>query len=162
MKIVIRLATIDDKALAFKLFVSSRNEFSRLGWEPAQVEALLREQFEFQKHGRKSKRPRSTDEVIVADGVDCGYLTVDRSGPEIVLVDLAILPEFQGSGIGSKALEQLLESATQSKQNVVLSVASDNPAQRLYERLGFSVVGENGMYRSMKWPFSVLETRVAA
>ncbi len=162
MNVVIRLALEKDIEFVFRVFAESRCEFQNLGWDAAHLEAFLREQFDFQQRTYASRHSYATKEIIVADGVDCGYQVVDRSGQEIILVDLAVKPDFQARRVGSKVLEHLLELASRSRQNVVLQVAVGNPAQGLYERFGFSVVGEHGMYRSMRWSFKLEKTAVAA
>ena len=71
-----------------------------------------------------------------------GYGYVDAYTPEL---SIALLPAYRQQGIGSRLLEQLLAAAQEQYAAVSLSVASENPAQRLYARLGFQVVdGHNG------------------
>lgn len=162
MNLVIRLATDQDTSVVFNIFGGTRSEFGHLGWEQSQLDCFLRQQFDFQQRGYASTYPHATTEIIVVDGVTCGYQLVDRSGPEVVLVEVAVSPDFRGRGVGSKVLELLLESARRCKQDVVLNVRTDNPAQSLYERFGFSAVGEHGFYRSMRWESSFGGRTVAA
>lgn len=55
-----------------------------------------------------------------------------------------ILPQFQGSGIGRGLINELCAQASKDKYSVELSVLKCNPAKRLYENLGFRVIGVNG------------------
>ncbi len=71
-------------------------------------------------------------------GENRGFGYVDDETPELTV---ALQPAFRGSGIGTELLTQLLEGARSRFQRVSLSVARDNPALRLYQRLGFEVVG---------------------
>lgn len=151
MELVIRPSSEADQAFLFKVFAGSRKEFAQIGWDSGQLELLLRQQFDFQRRGYATTNRYAVTEIFVVDGTDCGYQTVDRSGEEIVLVDVAILPEHQGRGIGTKAVQQLIALAGETMRAVVLRVALDGSAHRLYERLGFSGVGEYGMYQSMRW-----------
>jgi ribosomal protein S18 acetylase RimI-like enzyme len=48
-------------------------------------------------------------------------------------------------------LRRLMDEAAVSRQPVTLSVYLFNPAIRLYERLGFSKVAEDGVYIQMRW-----------
>ena len=73
----------------------------------------------------------SGDEKMIRDRND---LT-----PELAI---AVLPEYIGRGAGTQLLTQVLESAKKLYSSVVLSVRTTNPAQRLYERMGFVVVGK--------------------
>lgn len=76
-----------------------------------------------------------------------GFGYVDDETPEL---GMAVLPEFRNQGIGTKLLSRLIEAAENSYESISLSVAIENPALRLYRRLGFEVVGENGGSLTMK------------
>jgi ribosomal protein S18 acetylase RimI-like enzyme len=58
-------------------------------------------------------------------------------GDGIPELGLAVLPEYRGKGIGSALLARALAMAEVNYPAVSLSVRSDNPAIRLYERSGF-------------------------
>jgi ribosomal protein S18 acetylase RimI-like enzyme len=68
-----------------------------------------------------------------------GYGYVDDDTPEL---SIAVLPEFRGMGIGSQLLTHLLEQAQALYPAVCLSVSPGNPALRLYQRIGFTIVDE--------------------
>jgi len=80
-------------------------------------------------------------------GDDKGFGYVDETTPE---VSVAVLPEYRGQGIGTTLLTQLLEVASKHYAAVFLSVAAESPALRLYQRLGFDVVGTSGTSLTMK------------
>jgi GNAT superfamily N-acetyltransferase len=61
---------------------------------------------------------------------DPGYGFVDESTPEL---SVAVLPGHRGKGIGSLLLERLLDGV----HSTSLSCDPQNPAWRLYLRLGF-------------------------
>lgn len=63
---------------------------------------------------------------------------VDAATPELAI---AVLPRFQGEGVGTMMLDRLIEVARESFSAVVLTVRAGNPAERLYLRLGFTEVG---------------------
>jgi GNAT superfamily N-acetyltransferase len=70
-----------------------------------------------------------------------GYGFVDAHTPELTI---ALLPPFRGQGLGTLLLEALLDAVRPHFQQVSLSVVKENPARRLYERLGFVTVSQNG------------------
>ncbi len=71
-----------------------------------------------------------------------GYGFVDVDTPEL---SITTFDEFRGRGIGTALLGTLLSSArARGIRAVSLSVEDGNPARRLYERVGFTVVGRNG------------------
>jgi ribosomal protein S18 acetylase RimI-like enzyme len=69
-----------------------------------------------------------------------GYGFVDRNTPELTI---AVVPSRRGRGLGEELIEALLERARTDRYAAVsLSVEPDNPALHLYEKHGFSKVGE--------------------
>ncbi len=79
-----------------------------------------------------------------------GMVKVDR-GPDVwTLIQIQILPQFQGKGIASRLIDQLVSTAHESSIDVVLSVLKVNPARSLYERLGFIVVSEDAYSYEMQ------------
>ena len=82
-------------------------------------------------------------EVIEERGVPIGLWKVTRSPAEWKLLQVQLLPSRQGIGIASSLLRSLLAEAKAASVPVTLNVLKVNPARRLYERLGFRVVGES-------------------
>lgn len=69
-----------------------------------------------------------------------GAVVVNRTGmdsyiPENILVYIAIDKNYRGKGIGKRLLQTALETA---EGDVALHVEPDNPARKLYEKLGFT------------------------
>lgn len=68
-----------------------------------------------------------------------GALLMQRTGmsgyiPENILLFVTISPELRGKGVGRKLIEHSIQECD---GDVKLHVEYDNPAKRLYERLGF-------------------------
>lgn len=72
---------------------------------------------------------------------DHGYGFVDTETPELIV---AVEKTHRGQGVGTLLLKRLIEQADARFQAVSLSVAAQNRAMRLYERLGFEVVERQG------------------
>ena len=70
---------------------------------------------------------------------------------EIRIVDIALLPEHRKAGIGTALVSAIQSEAAQANKPVTIHVEQFNPARRLYERLGFRVVKEVGVYILMEW-----------
>lgn len=87
---------------------------------------------------------------------DHGYGYVEAAVPEL---SIAVLPEHRGRGIGRQLLDRLLEQVPGRWPAVSLSVDRDNPAGRLYARLGFEVVSESGTARLMLKPLRRLTSQ---
>ena len=78
---------------------------------------------------------------------DQGFAYIDEETPEL---GIALRPEYRGQGIGTALLKHLLESAKNLYPAISLSVSPNNPAMRLYERLGFVTVDVRNEYPVMK------------
>jgi ribosomal protein S18 acetylase RimI-like enzyme len=76
-----------------------------------------------------------------------GYGYVDDETPEL---SIAVLPEHRGQGIGTEMLSCLLEIAEKNHRAICLSVSTENPAVRLYERASFEIVGGGDGTLTMK------------
>ena len=126
-------------------------ELAVVTWPPEQVEAFLDMQFEAQhKHYRENYTDTSWD-VILVNGEPAGRLYVGRWSDEIRIVDVALLPEFRGSGAGTLLVREILDEAAASGRFVSIHVEHMNPAMTLYRRLGFEPAGEAGPYVRMEW-----------
>jgi ribosomal protein S18 acetylase RimI-like enzyme len=62
-------------------------------------------------------------------------------------MDIALLPGLRGRGIGSSLLAELIEESERSGSSITLHVEADNPAVRLYQRLGFEHLEDRGVYQ---------------
>jgi ribosomal protein S18 acetylase RimI-like enzyme len=151
-EITLRPITPDDEALLYRIYASTReDEMNLVDWNDAQKEAFVRMQFSAQHSHYQQHYPDAAFEVILVNGQPAGRLYVDRWTKEIRIVDIALLPEYRNAGIGTAILKGILEEAAQAGKPVSIHVERFNPAMRLYERLGFSTVSENGVYYLMEW-----------
>lgn len=90
-------------------------------------------------------------EVLLHDGEPIGLLKVRRAADVWDVIQMQIGSRFQGRGFGRVLLEELLAAAAAARADVRLGVLKANPARRLYERLGFVVVGEDAEECFMRW-----------
>lgn len=77
--------------------------------------------------------------VMQIEGEPIGMIKVVRRTNPWKLVQIQIVPQHQGQGIGGKVVRALLHEATKTSNSVTLSVLKVNPARHLYERLGFRI-----------------------
>ena len=75
------------------------------------------------------------------------YGYVDDKTPEL---SIAVLPDYRGQGIGTRLMQELLATVRSQCAALSLSVSIDNPALRLYQRLGFEIVVMQGNSVTMK------------
>ena len=68
------------------------------------------------------------------------YGHIDDETPELAI---SVLPDWRGQGIGSKMMEALFGLLRErGYKQTSLSVQKNNPALRLYKRLGYKITGE--------------------
>jgi ribosomal protein S18 acetylase RimI-like enzyme len=67
---------------------------------------------------------------------------VDERTPEITI---GVKPNLRGQGIGGMLLDALIAEADRRNVGLCLNVRHDNPARRLYERIGFRLVPGSGV-----------------
>jgi ribosomal protein S18 acetylase RimI-like enzyme len=89
--------------------------------------------------------------IITVDGRDAGFLQVSEKDDEITLAQIHIEAPYRSRGIGTALIKAMLRDARAKKKPVSLSVVKHNPAQTLYERLGFRVIGEDDTKHHMRW-----------
>ena len=90
--------------------------------------------------------------IIEVRGTPVGRLYLHHTEDAVRVVDISLLPGHRDAGIGTSILTDLLTSAHAAGRSVRLRVAALNPAQRLYRRLGFVVVGETERDSEMEAP----------
>ena len=141
-----------DEEILYRIYASTRSEeLAPVPWTAEQKEAFLRMQFRAQSLDYAGNYPDAAFQVILVDGTPAGRLYVDRRGDELRIIDIALLPEHRGSGIGGALLRELLAEAATAGKPVRIHVERVNPALRLYERLGFRRTGDDGIYFLMEW-----------
>jgi ribosomal protein S18 acetylase RimI-like enzyme len=145
--------TDEDTEFLYNVYASTREEeMARTGWDDEQVEAFLRMQFDLQHTQYLQNYKNASFEIILLDKVPIGRLYVDRRTDEIRVIDLSLLTEFRSQGIGSKIMKDLVAEADKKNLPLNLHVIQNNPAIRLYERLGFKKVGEAGFHFFIEKP----------
>jgi ribosomal protein S18 acetylase RimI-like enzyme len=161
MTIRLRSVLSDDGEFLFSVYASTRiEEMDLVDWTPAQKEAFLRMQFFAQDRYYREVYPMAEYQVILQEDQRVGRLYIHRRSDEIRVIDIALLPECRGRGIGSSLMAQILEGATRNNLPVTIHVERFNPALRLYERLGFRLAEDKGVYYFMKWLPTSLEQHV--
>lgn len=127
-------------------------ELQVTGWTDEQKAAFCLMQFQAQDTHYKAHYPEARFDVIQnAAGVPVGRLYVKRTPAQIHVIDISLLTEHRGQGIGTHFLRALQEEAAKAGQSVSIHVEQFNPAQRLYERLKFQRMEQSGIYYRMEW-----------
>jgi GNAT superfamily N-acetyltransferase len=147
----LREADPGDQDFLYLLYSSTRDDLSGIGLPPPQLDALIRMQFKAQSDDYRTNYPSARNYIISLRGDRVGRYLVERRADEVVGIDLSILPEFRGKGIGGAVLQGLINETIGSGVPFIIHVAKLNPARRLYERLGGRITGDTGTHFRMEW-----------
>lgn len=152
----------EDRDLLCRIYGSTRTEeLAPVPWTDEQKAAFVKMQFEAQSAYWDEQYPEAERSIVEVDGVPAGRLYVQRWPKEIRLVDIALLPDFRGRGMGTELIQGLFSEAARAGRVVTIHVEIFNPARALYERLGFASKGEQGMYVLMEWKLAAVEVDVS-
>jgi GNAT superfamily N-acetyltransferase len=142
-----------DEAFLFEVFAATRAPaLSAAGLEGTALRQLLTLQFRAQQTQYRAAYPDAEWALVLLDGVPAGYRCVARRDEAIVLVDVALLPGHTGRGMGGRLLRGLLDEADAAGLPVLAHVDKTNPARRLYARLGFETVADDGVRLEIRRP----------
>jgi len=151
-KVSLRTCTDADLPFLQRLYATTRAvEMEQVDWTDAQKDEFLQFQFHAQHTHYNEHFAQASRDIIEVDGSACGRLYIDLRSDEIRLIDIALLPETCGHGIGGAILAAILEAARARSLPVTIHVEQNNPALHLYQRLGFEQIDEQGIYYLMRW-----------
>src|SRR5687768_4347451 len=142
----------DDHEFLVEVYGSTRaEEMALVPWTNEQRDAFVRSQFAAQQEHYANKYRAATHDIILSNGRPVGRLYVARSGQEIRIIDITLLPAERNAGIGSYLIRQLLEEAERTERAVRIYVEEFNPSLHLFERFGFSRTEQHGIHVLMEW-----------
>lgn len=150
----VRLRPMVEADLPFleKVYGSTREaELAQTDWSDAQKAQFIAFQFSAQHQHYTTHYHGAQYFVIERDQAAVGRLYLHWREDELRIVDIALLPEARGAGIGNALLDALMTRAASQGKGVSIHVEQMNPAMRLYQRLGFQRIGEHGIYHLMEW-----------
>ena len=141
----------DDREFLYTLYASTRaEEMKAVPWSDEQKEQFVRMQFHAQTVHYDDAYDPAGFTVIEENGRPIGRLYIDRQPDVIHIVDITLLPEKRGAGLGTVLLQEILDEGARTGAAVTIHVEHFNPALNLYRRLGFVHVASEGVYYLMK------------
>ena len=151
--LVLRDERKDDDAFLRQLYASTRaDELAIVDWTPAQMAGFLRMQFDLQRAHYRHHFATARFLIVERDGRPIGRLYVNYAPDDVRVLDIALMPDARGNGVGRRLMEDVIERAARLGAPVTLHVAVGSPALRLYERLGFLIVRQDPMNLFMERP----------
>ena len=146
-----RPITDEDMEFLYRLYASTRlEELAVTGWNDAQIEEFLRMQFGLQHSQYRQNYPGASFDIVLIDGAPAGRLYVDRTEDGIRIIDISLLPEFRGRGIGGRIMRGFVEEADAKGHGMSLHVEMNNPIVPFYKVLGFREKELRGIYYFME------------
>jgi ribosomal protein S18 acetylase RimI-like enzyme len=150
-RVALRPLRADEGDFSARVYASTRQEeLAPLPWTAEQKAAFLAQQFGAQSAHYATHYADASWDVIVVDGLRAGRLIVHRGEAEVNVVDIALLPEYRGRGVGTMLLREIFADADAAGLPVTVHAEHMNPARRLYERLGFVPVEDLGVYLKLE------------
>ena len=147
-----RPMTDHDLPFAAALYASTRHEeLAQTGWPDELQHAFLAQQFEAQHRHYRQHYPNAEWLIVERAGERIGRLYIDEWGREFRIIDIALIPSSRGAGVGGAIVADVLAEGAAAAKVVSIHVEKENPAMRLYRRLGFVPVDEHGAYDLMEW-----------
>jgi ribosomal protein S18 acetylase RimI-like enzyme len=134
------------------LYASTRaEELAPTGWPPEAKLAFLLQQHDAQHRHYRNVYDGAEWLIVEQESHAIGRLYRVIWPAEIRIIDISLVPEARGRGIGAAILRDIQAEAEALGRSVTIHVEKNNPARSLYERLGFGVVEDKGVYDLMKW-----------
>ena len=147
VNITFRPITPDDEPFLYRVYASTRlEELAPLQWSEAQMTEFLTMQFQAQHTYYQEQFPNASFQIILLDGQAIGRLYRELRGNNLHILDIALLPEYRNQGIGTRLLQDIIDEGDKGGHPVSIYVEFNNPALRLYQRLGFHQIQIHGIY----------------
>ena len=141
--IVIKPISTEDYQFDFDIKKLILMEYIKKTWGKWNEE----QQIEFYKKNFKLEN----NYVILYDSIKIGWLEIIEMDTFIEINQIFILPEYQGKGIGSKIIMDIIEKGITGKKEVKLQVLKcNNKALKLYKKLGFTEYNETKTHYQLK------------
>ena len=88
--------------------------------------------------------------LVLLDERIVGMIKVEKALQKWKIHQIQIEPDHQGRGITTQLMHQIMSNARACGVAIELEVLKESPARRLYERLGFKLVGEDSVEYQMR------------
>jgi RimJ/RimL family protein N-acetyltransferase len=139
INIHLRLMQPADDAVFRRLYAEVRAPEMRMTqWPQTEIEAFCDSQYSAQDHHYREYYADLEQWAICRIGEVIGRLYLATFDGVLILMDITIARAWRGQGIGTSILTDLVRQADLGLREMQLHVEPDNPARRLYQRLGFA------------------------
>jgi len=153
LEVSLRPVAESDLDFLGQLYASTREqEMAGSGWPLEAIAEFLAEQFGLQHRYYRSLYADGEFLMVERVGWPIGRLYLQWCAQHLQLIDITLLAQVRGCGIGKALLGVLMAQADARGLATVLHVEVNNPVRHWYSREGFGVIAENGIYLKMQRP----------
>lgn len=143
MKYYLRDISIKDKDFIYCTKKNSIYDFVKKtwGWDEA-----------YQMRDFHSDFSITNFKIIVFDKKDIGFIQTNENETKINITEIHINQEYQGYGIGSSIIKNIIEQAAKDNKTITIGCFKDNfRAKELYTKLGFKVIATTDTHFNMEY-----------
>lgn len=146
----LRPASPQDREFLYQVFCSTRPDVVHAPLPVQEIERLLQMQFWAQHTDYQSNYSNAQYSLVLFNGVKIGRIYIDRRINEIRILDIALLHDYRGQGLGSKLVSEIIEEARAAEKPVRIHVELGSREIKFYERLNFKTIGELPTHQLME------------
>lgn len=151
MDISIRSISSSDFAFLKRVYRSTReDELQLTGWDETQKSKFIEFQFNAQHSHYTNAYDGAELNLILLKNIPVGRLYLWKTKIQIRIMDIALLPDYRGKGIGTRILNSLVQESEESGKKLSIHVEYNNPALHFYEKLDFKKTDDTGVYYFME------------
>ncbi len=124
------------------------------GWSllpPGERAELLAGQCRLQSQAYARQYPAAARVIIDVDGRPAGRIYLADQPSEIHVIEISLLPEFRGHGIGGRLIRAVQEGARVRGVPVRLHAWREVGVAAFYQHLGFRVVRTEALGEWLEW-----------
>jgi GNAT superfamily N-acetyltransferase len=148
----LRKEVAEDLGFIRHLFIANRwIAFSALAMDEQARLKLLSSQFDLQDLHYRTYFPATDRRIVLSGGRPVGRIYLLRGEPFWTLIDLSLLPDALGLGIGSRLIDGMIAEAEAARKPITLHCDVTNPAFEIYKAKGFREVRQEDANWVMEW-----------
>ncbi len=151
-EITLRPLREDETEFWREIFYDSvRSHFLSLNLPESETDNLIEFQYQAQSLDYEKNYPLVSNNIVLFNAERVGRLIYSTEHGDLHIIEMAILTEFRGRGIGTKLFRWFFDESRRSGLPIRFYVEKGNPAFRLYRRLGFEVVADVNTHFQLAW-----------
>lgn len=151
-EITLRPVTDGDLEFLLEVYAAGREiELAAVPWDEMMKRGFVEHQYRAQDAYYKEEYSGSTHEIVLYAGELAGRIYLHRTGPEIAILDMAVLPRFRKKGIATTLVKRLQDEGAANHQSIRVFLEVFNPAGALVTGLGFEQTSDDGISRRYDW-----------